>query len=90
MIRHETQIDLDTELGYLEGVPAVFDVEVEEYPAEPYSWGEDRGTERTVSARFKAIQLNGLTLRENEALAWLGRDQIERLETFIEETFEDE
>ena len=89
MTQHETQIDLDTDLGYLEGVPAVFDVEVEEHPAEPYSWGESRGNERAVSARFKQLNLNGLTLRENEAIAWLGRDRINRLETFIEETFDE-
>lgn len=86
----ETSVDLDTPYGYLEGVPAVFDVEVEEYPAEPYSWGGSRGTETSVAARFKEIRLGELTLRENEAIAWLGRETINRLETFIEETYEDE
>lgn len=89
MPQHETQIDLDTDFGYLEGVPAVFDVEVVEYPAERFSWGGSRGTERAVSARFQKLNLNGLTLRENEAIAWLGRDQINRLENFIEETFDE-
>lgn len=86
----QTEIELDTDFGYLEGVPAVFDVDVETFPAEPYSWGESRGTETSVSARFISMQLNGLTLRENEAIAWLGRERINHLETWIEETYEDE
>lgn len=86
----ETRVDLDTPFGYLEGVPAVFDVNVEKYPAEPYSWGGSRGTETSVAARFKEIRLGELTLRENEVAAWLGRGTINKLETFIEETYEDE
>lgn len=86
----QTEIELDTDFGYLEGIPAVFEVDVDHYPAEPYSWGESRGTETEVSARFIYMQLNGLTLRENEVIAWLGREQITQLENWIEEIYEDE
>ena len=86
----ETRIDLDTPFGYLEGVPATFEVHVEEYPAEPYSWGGSRGTETAVSARFISLQLNNLTLLGKDLHAWLGQDQINHLEKRIEETYEDE
>lgn len=84
----DTTIDLYTDFGPLEGVPATFDVEVETFPAEPYSWGGSRGTETEVSARFKSMQLNGLTLRENEAIAAFGLEQINALEAQIEENYE--
>ena len=80
----ETQIDLDTDFGYLEGVPAVFDLDVEELPAEDFA-----PAETAVNARFLKMDLNGLTLRENEAIAWLGREQINKLETRIEDTYDD-
>lgn len=81
----ETQIDLDTPHGYLEGVPAVFDLDVEKLPAEDFA-----PAETAVSARFVKMDLDGLTLRENEAIAWLGRDTVNQLETWIEDTYEDD
>ncbi|MDB2578767.1 hypothetical protein N9Y00_06980 [Tateyamaria sp.] len=83
----ELLVDVDTDFGFLEGVPAVFDIEVKKYPAEPFAWGESRGTETEVSACFKSVQLNGLTLFENEATAWFGPETISKLETFVEENY---
>jgi hypothetical protein len=74
--RVEINIPLSTTFGDLEEVPAVFDIEVEVAEAEPYSWGEGRGTETYVTAKFIELKLGGLLLGENMAIAAFGRDQI--------------
>jgi hypothetical protein len=80
----KTKVDIDTPFGYLEGVPAEFSVETEEYPAEPTSWGEGRGTERSAHAQFLQLSLGGLTLRENEAVAAFGLEAISAWEEQVE------
>lgn len=46
-------LQIEVTLGdYAERV-ACFEIDVEEYPAEPYSWGGSRGTEREATARFQ-------------------------------------
>lgn len=87
-MRVEAKISLDTPLGYLEDVPAEFFVDVDKFPAEPYSWGESRGVETEVTARFHYLKLGGLTLNENELGAWIGAEEIEKIETFFQENFE--
>ena len=57
----EGVICLDTDEGYVE-CPAKFDIEGEEYPAEPYSWGGSRGTELEIGAELISAQFGGLKL----------------------------
>lgn len=79
----ETKIDLDTPFGYLEAVPAVFDVDVELYPAEPFSHGGSRGTEREVTANLKSL----LGLDPHSAIQAFGHQAIARAEQHIQETY---
>ena len=79
----ETQVDFETPHGPLMGVPADFDLEVEKFPAEDFALAET-----SVQAKINNIHLAGTTLRGNELEAWIGRDEIARLETFIEDTYE--
>jgi len=83
MVTFEIPVDFETPHGPLEGVPAVFDLELEEFPAEDFA-----PAEISVSAKIDNIHLAGTTLRGNELEAWIGRDEIARLETFIEDTYE--
>lgn len=48
-------IDLYTQYGYLEDVPVEYELDVETYPAEPYSWGGGRGTETEVEVVILSI-----------------------------------
>lgn len=50
---------------------AVFDIEAETYPAEPYSWGGSRGTELAVSAKFAALVVGKLVLNRYEIMKLL-------------------
>ena len=84
MSDQQFKIDVDTPWGYLEGLPAVFDVETEEFEAEPYSWGGSRGKEKTATARFVELRLGDLTLRENEAIAAFGRETVAHWEGWVE------
>lgn len=80
---YQTDIDFDTDFGYLEGIPAVFEIDLEHCLAEDFA-----PAETFVSARFKSMQLGNLTLRENEATAWLGPEVIQHLEGWLEETYD--
>lgn len=70
-------------IGNFEDIPAIFDVEVEEYPAEPYSWGESRGTETEIRATLKFAQLAHIKLTPE----MIGPEEVKRIERHVEETF---
>lgn len=75
----ETEVSIYTRFGYLEDIPAVFDVEVE---CVPYQAGPAE-----VTARLKSLQFNGLTLTKDEVISWVGAYQVQHLETWVEETY---
>lgn len=78
MIYHdqiETMVSINTGSGELE-LEATFDIEIEEYPAEPTSWGASRGTETTIEAKFRELKLGAGTMGENMAIGFFGRDTI--------------
>jgi len=79
-MQYEAEVEIDTPHGYLEGVPASFELDVERFPAEPFA---PAGIQ--VTAQFDHLTLNGLKLRRDEAVSWLGEETINRLEHFIEE-----
>lgn len=51
----QTTLDLETLYGTLEDVPIIYSVKVEDYPAENFSWGGTRGTEREVDIDLEMI-----------------------------------
>ena len=75
-------IVLNTEQGYVE-CPAKFDIEGEEYPAEPYSWGGSRGMELEIGAELISAQLGGLTLDRDMVEAITGKDDLASQENSI-------
>lgn len=79
--------DLDTDMGFLDEIPMTFEVDVETCPVD-FCWDGSHRDEIDIHARFIKLKLNDLTLRDNEATAWLGRDHIRRLETWVEQTYE--
>lgn len=47
---------------------ATYAVETESWPAEPFSWGESRGTETGAAARLVSATLDGRTLTREDVL----------------------
>lgn len=81
MTRTSTTYALDLDgLIYVEDTECEFDVEIDVYPAEPYSWGQSRGTETEITATMTAVKLGGLTITRDQAVQMFGADAIERAE----------
>ena len=76
---HTRTCDIDG-LVYVERARCDFDVTTETYPAEPYSWGESRGTETNVEVRLVAVHLGGLRLTREQAVLAFGSDAVADLE----------
>lgn len=57
-----------------------FDIEGEEYPAEPYSWGGSRGRECSLEAEIVNVRLGQLDMSRAEALLAFGRAWVVALE----------
>jgi len=72
-------ITIETDEGSIE-CPAEFDVEGEEYIAEPYSWGESRGTELELSAELVSAQFGGLALTRDMVAKIIGGSALARIE----------
>lgn len=68
--------------GYLEAV-AVFDIEGEEYPAEPFSWGGSRGTETEVTAELISARIGNLSLSRAQVSDMIGEDVLQRQENHV-------
>ena len=86
---YPSTICLDTEEGTCD-CPAIFDIEIEEYLAEPHSWGRSRGIEIEAKAKLLSATLGGLKLDRAMCIAATGAEHIERQEcraanTYIEE-----
>lgn len=62
--------------GVEEELDAVWVIEVETYPAEPYSWGQSRGTETEVTARLLSWERHGATFTRADACALEGEPRI--------------
>lgn len=77
-------LDLDGDV-YIEDADCAFDVEITTSPAEPYSWGQSRGTETEVSATLTGVTLGKLTLTRDQAVLMFGEDAIERAERAAED-----
>ena len=82
-------IDLDGMI-YVEDVECEFDIEIETYEAEPYSWGGSRGTETEIDATLKSVKLGGLTITRDQAVLMFGEDAIERAESVAEDRVAEE
>lgn len=79
-------LDLDGDF-HVEDAACDFEIEVEEYPAEPYSHGGSRGIERDVTAAMVSVTLGGLVLSRAQAVLMFGTEAIERAESVAEDRF---
>lgn len=77
-------LDLDGDV-YVEDVPCEFEIEIEVYPAEPYSWGQSRGTETDISAALTSVKLGGWKASREIAVQIFGAEAIERAESVAED-----
>lgn len=77
---HVFDLTLDG-LVYLEDVLCEFEVETDEYPAEPYAWGGSRGTETDVSATLLSAKIGGLVLVREQVLLMFGPEAVLRAES---------
>ena len=67
-------------LVYLEDVYFWFEVDTEQYPAEPYSWGGNRGMETDIEdVKITGVGVGGLMLTEEQAIKMFGTEAIERI-----------
>lgn len=82
-------IDLDG-LIYVEDVTCDFDVEIDVYPAEPYSHGGSRGMETEITASLIAVKLGNMALTREQAVLMFGEDAIERAESVAEDRVAEE
>lgn len=81
----EALIDLDTDYGLLEGVPATAEISFERYPAEPFSWGQSRGYETSISATIRSARLGRLVLTRDQIALMIGADVLDAIEESIAE-----
>lgn len=68
--------------GMIEPV-AVFDIEGEEYPAEPFSWGGSRGTEREATAELISVKIGNLSLSRSQVSDMVGEEELQRQEGLV-------
>lgn len=83
MIEHP--IDIYLPEGYLEGVMAMFDVDRETWPAEPYSWGQSRGMETATYAEFQHCMLGGLKVDRDMLVKMLSEAEVRAIEERVVE-----
>lgn len=79
-----TSIEVELDDGAL--ADCLLDIEVETYPAEPYSWGGSRGTETDVSATLSSLEVEGDRMTRAQAIEVYGPAEVERIETIAAET----
>ncbi len=72
-------------LIYVEDALCEFDVEIKEYEAEPYSWGQSRGTEVEISATLTAVKLGGWAAPREIAIKIFGEEAIGRAENVAQD-----
>ena len=83
---YPSTIFLDTTEGYCE-CPAIFDVESNTYFAEPYSWGQSRGTETEAKAELMTATFGGLTLDRSQCAAITGAEHLSSQEKQVAERY---
>lgn len=79
-----TSIEVELDDGAL--ADCLMDIEVETYPAEPYSWGGSRGTETDVSATLSSLEVEGDRMTRAKAVEVYGAAEVGRIETIAAET----
>ena len=62
-----------------------YEVTVDSWEAEPYSWGEGRGRETGASARMLSFTMDGATLTRDDAVRLTGVAHVERQERLLAE-----
>lgn len=91
MPRTSTSYALDLDgLIYVEDAECEFEIEIDTYPAEPYSWGQSRGTETEITATLTAVKLDGWKASREIAVQMFGEDAIDRAEDTAEDRFREE
>lgn len=63
----------------------VFDVSVDTHAAEPFSWGQGRGTDTEALARLRSLDHDGVTLTRDDAVRLTGAAHVERQERLLAE-----
>ena len=76
----ETELTIQLPEGELTDVKAVFDIDVESYDAEPYSWGQNRGKETTATAELLTLRLGSLKLTRDLVCEMLSSTQVAAME----------
>jgi len=80
------EITLDTHEGCVE-CPAEFDIEGEEFDAEPYSWGQSRGKEIEVKAELLWARFGDLKLDRDMVEKITGKAHLELQEEGIADDY---
>ena len=83
---YQSTICLDTNEGYVE-CPATFDIESTQYAAEPYSWGQSRGTESEAKAELLTATFGGLTLDRSQCETITGAEHLSNQEKQVAEQY---
>src|SRR5680860_644057 len=72
----ETFVEIDCEAGHLEDVPAEFDLEIDKFPAEPFSHGGSRGEVTEVTAHLRSLRIGGLDLDVHQSIKAFGPEAV--------------
>ena len=78
-------IDLDTDYGLLEEVPAVASISVERRPAPAHPDGPSRGYETVASAWIESAKVGDLVLSRGQIADMIGAEALAKLEERIAE-----
>ena len=78
-------IDLETDYGLLEEVPAVASISVERRPAPAHPDGPSRGYETVASAWIESAKVGDLVLSRGQIADMIGADALARIEERIAE-----
>ena len=85
---YRTTMTVHTPYGELTDVALVFHITIEEYPAEPTSYGTSRGKDIEISATLTKAQLRDLTLFYKDLVLWIGQDEIKMLQDCASKEYE--
>ena len=80
MTRIACQIDERYEEAGEFDVVITYDIEGEEYPAEPYSWGGGRGNDLELYAEVFNVRINDLHLTRDDAERVFGKQGLRNME----------
>lgn len=75
------KITFDTPNGMIEDAEVTYHVRVTFYPAEPTSWGRNRGQDCEAEARLMQVKLGRLTLSRANLAHWIDEEPVTWMET---------